>query len=91
MKLIKPVLWTMFGVLLGLVARFSTGHVQAQSAAPQEVEPRLVVTSVTGPRWVRMYVVYDTKSNGCWIASHDASNTAFSAMAVAPPSACVTQ
>ena len=90
MKLMKPVLWTVFGVILGAAAVLSTGHVQAQSASPQAQE-RLVVTRVTGPRWVNLYVVHDPQSNGCWIASQDAASAAFSAMAVAPPSACATQ
>lgn len=91
MKLMKPVLWTVFGVILGAAAVLSTGHVQAQSPSTSQAEPRMVVTRVTGPRWVNLYVVHDPQSNGCWIASQDAASAAFSAMAVAPPSACATQ
>ena len=91
MKLMKPFLWTVFGVILGLVATLSTGHVQAQSTSPVQAEQRLVVTAVTGPRWVTMYFVHDPKSNGCWIASYESNAVAFASIAVAPPAACATQ
>lgn len=91
MRLMKPFLWTVFGVILGMAGSFSTGHVQAQSAAPQEVEKRLVVKPASGPAWVRMYFVSDPKSGGCWLASYATDSSSFASMAVAPPSACVIQ
>lgn len=91
MKQMKPVLWTVFGVILGAAAVLSTGHVQAQSAAPDPAGDRLVMTSITPRGWGRMYVVFDTKSNGCWLGSYDSGSAAFSSLAVAPPSACATQ
>jgi len=91
MKIMKPVLWTVFGVLLGVSVRFSTGHVQAQEPAPQPVEKRLVVKPATAPQWVRMYFVSDPKSGGCWLASYTPNDSSFASMAVAPPSACVIQ
>ena len=88
MKFLKPVLWTLFGVMLGVVGRFSSSHIQAQEAAPKPVEKRLVVKPASGPDWLRMYFVSDPKSGGCWVASHNPNAASFASMAVAPPSAC---
>ena len=91
MKLLKPVLWTLFGVILGVAGRFSPSPVQAQTATPQPVEKRLVVKPATSPQWLRMYFVSDPKSGGCWLASHSTEGGAFASMAVAPPSACALE
>ena len=85
MKLIKPVLWTMFGVVIGVTAILSTGHVQAQQSQPA---PRLTITfGEVGPNWGRLAFIKDSKSPGCWVASTN-PNGGFQAIAVAPPMAC---
>lgn len=91
MKLMKPVLWTTFGVMLGLAARFLPSPVQAQSTPAEQPEQRLVVTPVASPRWLRMYIVHDPKTNGCWLASHAVDANAFASMAVAPLTMCLNQ
>ena len=89
MKRMKPVLWIAFGLILGVAARFLPSQVHAQSATPPTVDKRLTVNPAASTEWLRMYFVSDPKSGGCWLASHAPNTGAFSAMVVAPPSACV--
>ena len=86
MKLIKPVLWSMFGVVIG--ASVVLGAVRGQ--AQEQPDERIQVS----PAWQRqrssnawnLYIVKDSKSGGCWIAAKASGDWA--ALAVAPAAAC---
>ena len=91
MKAMKPVLWTALGMALGVTAALSTRHVEALSTTQEPSEARLVVTYVTSPLRLRMYVVHDPKTNGCWLASQDVDARSFSSMAVAPLRMCLPE
>jgi hypothetical protein len=86
MKLIKPVLWTMFGVVIGIVATAAASRVDAQQRPREE---RIHVSSYLGADRSGMFGVYfvkDSKSGGCWIGTRDGSH--WNALSVAPPTAC---
>ena len=93
MKLIKPVLWTVFGVVIGSVAVLTASRIEAQATPatlPSTVKAeRMKIT----PAWATdtggafgLFVVKDNKSGGCWIATKDGHR--WSGIADAPPSAC---
>jgi len=86
MKLIKPVLWTVLGVVIGVTAVLTGERVQARQGLGQPA-PRVSVTAVPNPNFGKLSFVKDTRSGGCWIASGDGQG-GFGSMAVAPFSAC---
>ena len=86
MKLIKPVLWTVFGVVVGIVVTITAQQVQAQ-AEPVIRSERISIRSAPEPNIGRLSFVKDARSGGCWIASGDGKGS-FSGVAVAPPTAC---
>lgn len=86
MKLIKPVLWTVLGVVIGVTATVSSSRVQAQQTPPAE---RIRVSPYIGADRSGLgglYFVKDSKSGGCWIGAKD--STYWTAIAVAPATAC---
>ncbi len=89
MKRIKPVLWTVLGVVIGVSAVLTASRVQAQDVMPApKSDNRIVVTPVGGPN-LHLAFVKDTKSGGCWIGGGYTDRAGFASLAVAPPSACV--
>ena len=86
MKLIKPVLWTMFGAVIGVTAAVTSSRVEAQQKPLAE---RIHISPYTGADRSGMYGVYfvkDSKSGGCWIGAKDGTN--WTTLAVAPATAC---
>ena len=93
MKLIKPVLWTVLGVVIGAVAVLTASRVQAQQTPARPLSTAQAERLTITPAWATdtggafgIFVVKDSKSGGCWIATKDGH--AWSGIAVAPPSAC---
>jgi hypothetical protein len=82
MKVLKPVFWTVLGVVIGVVAILSAERVQAR----QGFDQRVVIIRAPQPNVGRINFVKDTRSGGCWIAS--GTSDGFTAIAVAPPSSC---
>ena len=85
MKLIKPVLWTVFGVAIGAAADLTSSRAHAQQQKPAE---RIQVTFGGADRSGNygIYFVKDNKSGGCWVGTRDGSN--WTGIAVAPAAAC---
>ena len=93
MKLIKSVLWTVFGVVIGAVGVLTASRVQAQQTPARPPSTAAAERLKVAPAWGNvnggafgLFVVKDSKSGGCWIATKDGH--AWSGIAVAPPSAC---
>jgi hypothetical protein len=89
MRFIKPVLWTVFGVVIGAAAVLSADRVQAESQPAFFKNDRLTITFADiATNWGRLAFIKDTKSPGCWVASANSNGGGFQAIAVAPPMAC---
>ena len=85
MKLIKPVLWTLLGVVIGAAAVVTTSRVQAQQKPTERIEMTPAAGLISGGAY-GVYFVKDIKSGGCWIATKESG--VVNTLAVAPPSAC---
>jgi len=86
MKLMKPVLWTGLGVIIGVTAVVSTSRVRAQQtpvAERIEIRPADGVSAGTS---FGVFFVKDNKSGGCWVATKESG--VINTIAVAPPRAC---
>ena len=86
MRIIKPILWTVFGMVIGVTATVTASRVEAQQKPPAE---RIRVSPYTGADRSGLggvYFVKDIKSGGCWIGAMD--STHWTTLAVAPATAC---
>ena len=86
MKLIKPVLWTVCGVVIGASTVLTADRVQAQQQAAERIQVSPAWQMQSASNAFGLYIVKDGKSGGCWLAAKDRGNWA--ALAVAPASAC---
>ncbi len=84
MKLMKPVLWTGLGVIIGVTAVVSTSRVRAQQTPAAE---RIEIRPADGDNTsFGVFFVKDNKSGGCWVATKESG--VINTIAVAPPRAC---
>ena len=85
MKLIKPVLWTVFGVIIGATAVLTSSRVLAQQQKPAE-RIKIEYVGVERSGSYGIYFVKDNKSGGCWVGTRDGST--WTGIAPAPATAC---
>lgn len=103
MTFVRPILWTSFGVILGVSLVLVGGQLRAQQITT-DGDQRLFLTPAftsaapitinTASGRVRhmaprlqAFFVRDTKSDGCWLATLG-SEGQFASVAVAPTAAC---
>jgi len=94
MKLNKPVLWTMFCVVTGIMGTLTASRLQAQqNPPPTRSVPTPAERLQVRPAWgsehggaFGLFFVKDSKTGGCWIAAKDGYRWA--SLAVAPAGAC---
>jgi hypothetical protein len=94
MKIIKPVLWTVFGAVIGASAVLTADRVQAQQNPPlRQSVPTPAERLQVRPAWATerggafgLFFVKDSKTGGCWVAAKDGS--AWASLAVAPAGTC---
>jgi hypothetical protein len=84
MRFIKPVLWTVLGVVIGASASLAASRVQAQQKPADRIQVNFAGADRSGNYGI--YFVKDKKSGGCWIGTRDGSN--WTGLAVAPNTAC---
>ena len=103
MTFVRPILWTSFGVIIGVLLVLAGGQLRAQQIV-SDGEQRLFLTpaftssapvtinTASGPvrhiaPRLQAFFVKDTKSDGCWLATLG-SDGHFTSVAVAPTAAC---
>ena len=86
MKLIKPVLWTVLGAVIGATAVLTADQVQAQqNPSAERIQVRPAWTTERGGAW-GLFFVKDSRSGGCWMAAKAGGDWA--SLAVAPAGSC---
>jgi hypothetical protein len=84
MKVAKPAIWVLLGVLIGGVGDTLGAQFVPRVpdfSPPVKPRPSRLVQFDAGGGW---YFVKDSRSGGCWLAGYGESHV----LAVAPPSAC---
>ena len=82
MRIVKPGLYAVFGMVLGIAATV------VATPSPQQPAPRLTETPAGTVNKRPAVFVKDAMSGGCWLVVGYTTGDASPSVAVAPPRAC---
>jgi hypothetical protein len=92
MKLIKPILCTAFGVVIGVTVMATAGRVeatpQARPAISDATGHEVVIRPLKGPALAHLSTVKDVKTSACFYAAGYPDRAGFASLAPAPIMAC---